>query len=61
MDYYVLTQKQIDQIYQNIISEDSSSGDLTNLIAAISKSYERLEESHVINPEELGSNEKWFR
>lgn len=44
LDYYVVTQKQIEQIYQNIISDNSSPADLTNLIATISKSYERLEE-----------------
>lgn len=44
LDYYVVTQSQIEQIYINIIADNSNSGELTSLIATISKSYERLEE-----------------
>ncbi len=44
LDYYVVTEKQIEEIYKNIISEESSPGDLTSLIAIINKSYKELDE-----------------
>ncbi|MGB4438022.1 MAG: DEAD/DEAH box helicase family protein [Sedimentibacter sp.] len=43
LDYYVVTQSQIEQIYQNIASDSSNSGELTYLIAVVSKSCEKLE------------------
>ncbi len=42
-DYHILTQNQVDEIYENIISANSSSSELSSLIATISKSYELLE------------------
>ncbi len=44
LDYHVVTENQIDETYKNILSEKSSSGDLTNLVAGIEKSYKDLEE-----------------
>lgn len=44
LDYYVVTLQQAKQIYQNIISENTDSGELTSIIAIISKSYAKLEE-----------------
>ena len=44
LDYFVITMAQIEEIYQNIQSEDSSSGDLTSILATIKQSYDKLEE-----------------
>lgn len=44
LDYHVVTENQIDKIYENILSEKSRSGDLTNIVVDISKSYNDLED-----------------
>lgn len=44
LDHYVVTKAQIEQIYQNIISKKSESSELTSVIAAITKSFEQLDE-----------------
>lgn len=44
LDYFVITKSQIEEIYQNIQGEETSSGELTAILAAIKKSYDKLEE-----------------
>lgn len=43
LDYFVVTQNEIDKTYDNISSDTSSSGELTSIIAAIEKSYKKLD------------------
>lgn len=44
LDYFVITMSQIEEIYQNIRGEDTSSGDLTSILAVVKKSYYKLED-----------------
>lgn len=44
LDFFVVTQHQIDKIYENISSESSGSGELTSLIAEVEKSFKKLDE-----------------
>ncbi|MBQ4527902.1 MAG: type I restriction endonuclease subunit R [Clostridia bacterium] len=45
LDYFVITMSQIEEIYQNIQGEETSSGDLTSILATIKKSYDKLEDT----------------
>lgn len=42
LDYYVVTKAQIEQIYSNVIGHTTESGELTSVIATITKSFEKL-------------------
>lgn len=44
LDYFVVTQSQIEKIYENIIKENSNSGELTSLVAVVNKSYKNLDD-----------------
>ena len=42
LDYYVFTKAQIESIYKNISDHNSESGELTSIIATVSKSFNKL-------------------
>lgn len=44
LDYFVITMSQIEEIYQNIQGEETTSGELTSVLATIKKSYDKLED-----------------
>ena len=44
LDYFVITMSQIEDIYQNIQGEETTSGELTSILATIKQSYDKLEE-----------------
>ena len=43
-DYFVITMAQVEEIYQNIRGKDTTSGNLTSILAVIKKSYDKLED-----------------
>lgn len=45
LDYHVVTQTQIDKIYDNINIDNSNSGELTSIVATVKQSYKKLDKS----------------